>query len=34
MLGDLRHMAIDIGAEISEQNAQVDRISNKVSDLN
>ncbi|CAG2243592.1 PARP2_3_4 [Mytilus edulis] len=29
MLGDLRHMALDMGAEISKQNAQVDRISTK-----
>ncbi|VDI59027.1 poly [ADP-ribose] polymerase [Mytilus galloprovincialis] len=29
MLGDLRHMSLDMGAEISEQNAQVDRISTK-----
>ncbi|XP_063404519.1 charged multivesicular body protein 4c-like [Mytilus trossulus] len=34
MLGNLRHMALDMGTEISEQNAQLDRISTKVSDLN
>ncbi|XP_071133573.1 uncharacterized protein [Mytilus edulis] len=29
MLGDLRHMSLDMEAEISKQNAQVDRISTK-----
>ena len=30
MLGNLRNMAIDMGSEITSQNNQLDRISNKV----
>lgn len=34
MLGNLRNMAIDMGSEITSQNAQLDRISNKATSLN
>lgn len=30
MIGNLRNMAIDMGSEISSQNAQLDRINQKV----
>lgn len=34
MLGNLRNMAIDMGSEITSQNNQLDRISNKATSLN
>lgn len=33
MIGNLRNMAIDMGSEISSQNAQLDRINQKVFNL-